>query len=134
MNVDLPNKASDDPLYQQVADRLRQLITEGTLQPGDRLPSVRKLHNQLSVSISTILEAYRVLEDQGWVQARSQSGYYVKSMPDSTRAEPQQSMILAQVSRSKSPSPIASMPAKATPICSNWGQRYPVRICFLYPP
>ncbi len=96
MNVDLPNKASDHPLYQQVADRLRQLMTEGTLQPGDRLPSVRKLHDQLSVSISTILEAYRVLEDQGWVQARSQSGYYVKSMPELTRAEPQQSMTLTQ--------------------------------------
>jgi DNA-binding transcriptional MocR family regulator len=96
MNVDLPNKAGDDPLYQQVADRLRQLMTEGTLQPGDRLPSVRKLHNQLSVSISTILEAYRVLEDQGWVQARSQSGYYVKSLPQPTRAEPQQSMLLTQ--------------------------------------
>jgi DNA-binding transcriptional MocR family regulator len=96
MNVDLPNKTNDLPLYQQVADRLRQLMTEGTLQPGDRLPSVRKLHGQLSVSISTILEAYRVLEDQGWVQARSQSGYYVKSMPQPIRAEPQQSMLLAQ--------------------------------------
>jgi DNA-binding transcriptional MocR family regulator len=94
MNLNLPNKASDDPLYQQVADRLRQLMTEGTLQPGDRLPSVRKLHDQLSVSISTILEAYRVLEDQGWVQARSQSGYYVKSKPRPTRPEPQQSTLL----------------------------------------
>jgi DNA-binding transcriptional MocR family regulator len=96
MNVDLPHKTSDQPLYQQVADRLRQLITEGTLQPGDRLPSVRKLHNQLSVSISTILEAYRVLEDQGWVQARSQSGYYVKASPSAPRGEPQQSTIQAQ--------------------------------------
>jgi DNA-binding transcriptional MocR family regulator len=97
MNVDLPNKNNDHPLYQQVADRLRQLMTEGTLQPGDRLPSVRKLHDQLSVSISTILEAYRVLEDQGWVQARSQSGYYVKSMASHTRAEPQQSTQLTHV-------------------------------------
>jgi DNA-binding transcriptional regulator YhcF (GntR family) len=86
MNVELPNKESDLPLYLQVADRLHQLMIEGTLQPGDRLPSVRKLHQQLSVSISTILEAYRVLEDRGWVQARSQSGYYVKSMLPNTRA------------------------------------------------
>ena len=71
-------------------------MIEGTLQPGDRLPSVRKLHQQLSVSISTILEAYRVLEDRGWVQARSQSGYYVKSMPANNRDEPQQSAAFVQ--------------------------------------
>jgi DNA-binding transcriptional MocR family regulator len=96
MNVELPNKETNQPLYLQVADRLHQLMVEGTLQPGDRLPSVRKLHQQLSVSISTILEAYRVLEDRGWVQARSQSGYYVKSMLPNTRAEPQQSAAFVQ--------------------------------------
>ncbi|MBW4461309.1 MAG: PLP-dependent aminotransferase family protein [Nodosilinea sp. WJT8-NPBG4] len=65
-------------LYEQVADRLQQLITEGTLKPGDRLPSVRKLRAQLSVSTSTVMEAYRLLEDRGMVVVRPQSGYYVK--------------------------------------------------------
>jgi DNA-binding transcriptional MocR family regulator len=92
MNAELPNKDIGHPLYQQVADRVRQLITEGTLQPGDRLPSVRKLHQQLSVSISTILEAYQLLENQGWVRVRPQSGYYVKQSIWSDRAEPQSSI------------------------------------------
>jgi DNA-binding transcriptional MocR family regulator len=65
-------------LYEQVADRIRLLISEGTLKPGDRLPSVRKLHQQFSVSISTVLEAYRLLEDQGLIGVRPQSGYFVK--------------------------------------------------------
>jgi DNA-binding transcriptional MocR family regulator len=65
-------------LYEQVADRLQQLIAEGTLQPGDRLPSVRKLRSQLSVSTSTVMEAYRLLEDRGLIVVRPQSGYYVK--------------------------------------------------------
>jgi DNA-binding transcriptional MocR family regulator len=78
METELPDKLHDGPLYEQVADRVRGLIEEGTLQVGDRLPSVRKLHQQLSVSVSTILEAYRLLEDQGWISARPQSGYYVK--------------------------------------------------------
>ncbi|MEM9003627.1 MAG: PLP-dependent aminotransferase family protein [Cyanobacteria bacterium P01_F01_bin.86] len=65
-------------LYEQVAERLQGLITEGTLKPGDRLPSVRKLREQLSVSTSTVLEAYRLLEDRGLITARPQSGYYVK--------------------------------------------------------
>ncbi|MGG6241648.1 PLP-dependent aminotransferase family protein [Nodosilinea sp. AN01ver1] len=65
-------------LYEQVADRLQRLITDGTLKPGDRLPSVRKLRSQLSVSTSTVMEAYRLLEDRGMVVVRPQSGYYVK--------------------------------------------------------
>jgi DNA-binding transcriptional MocR family regulator len=69
---------SDKSLYEQVADRLEALIHEGTLKPGDRLPSVRKLREQLSVSMSTVLEAYRLLEDRGMICARPQSGYYVR--------------------------------------------------------
>lgn len=83
--------ASNGTLYEQVADRIRGLITEGTLKIGDRLPSVRKLHQQLSVSISTVLEAYRLLEDQGLIEARPQSGYFVKQSFDRPD-EPSQSM------------------------------------------
>ncbi|MGB0563083.1 MAG: PLP-dependent aminotransferase family protein [Spirulinaceae cyanobacterium] len=75
----------NDVLYEQVAARLQRLITDGTLQPGDRLPSVRKLRQQLSVSTATVLEAYRLLEDQGLIFARPQSGYYVKA---AARPEP----------------------------------------------
>ncbi len=75
-------------LYQQVAERMEAAIQDGTLQPGDRLPSVRKLHRQLSVSISTVLEAYRLLEDRGLIQARPQSGYYVKPTALSSPPEP----------------------------------------------
>ncbi len=79
---------TDRNLYQQVADRMEAAIQEGTLQPGDRLPSVRKLHRQLTVSISTVLEAYRLLEDRGLIQARPQSGYYVKATALSSAPEP----------------------------------------------
>jgi DNA-binding transcriptional MocR family regulator len=77
MKVEIIEKAPDKNLYEQVAERIRSLIVEGTLKEGDRIPSVRKLHQQLSVSISTVLEAYRVLENQGWIGVRPQSGYYV---------------------------------------------------------
>jgi DNA-binding transcriptional MocR family regulator len=76
--VQLLDSDNDRNLYEQVAERIQGLIQEGTLQPGDRLPSVRKLHQQLAVSVSTVLEAYRLLEDRGSIYARPQSGYYVK--------------------------------------------------------
>jgi DNA-binding transcriptional MocR family regulator len=90
MKVKLIESSQDQNLYEQVADRIRGLIKEGTLQPGDRLPSVRKLREQWSVSVSTVLEAYRLLEDRGLITARPQSGYYVKQT--AAPAEPNPSM------------------------------------------
>ena len=65
-------------LYETVAGRIEWLIENETLRPGDRIPSVRKMHRQLSVSISTVMQAYRLLEDRGIIEARPQSGYYVR--------------------------------------------------------
>jgi DNA-binding transcriptional MocR family regulator len=86
--VKLIESSQDQNLYEQVADRIRGLIKEGTLQPGDRLPSVRKLREQWSVSVSTVLEAYRLLEDRGLISARPQSGYYVRQPQAHAPAEP----------------------------------------------
>jgi DNA-binding transcriptional MocR family regulator len=65
-------------LYERVADHITQLIDQGTLHGGDRLPSIRKLSSQMEVSISTVLQAYMILEDKNWIEARPQSGFYVK--------------------------------------------------------
>ena len=75
-------------LYEQVAHRIEGLISEGTLQTGDRIPSVRKMHQQMNVSISTVLEAYRLLEDRGLIAVRPQSGYFVRPGLLSHRDEP----------------------------------------------
>lgn len=53
-------------------------IKNNTLQPGDRLPSIRLLSQKMKVSIGTIQQAYADLEDQGLVRAKKRSGYYVK--------------------------------------------------------
>ena len=52
-------------LYLQLADTLAGRIGDGTYGPGDRIPSVRKLRDQFGVSLTTVLEACRVLEDRG---------------------------------------------------------------------
>lgn len=81
MNLKPLEKLDRTNLYEQVAYRVQSLIEEGTLQPGDRIPSVRRMHKQMNVSISTVLEAYRLLEDRGLIEARPQSGYFVKQTP-----------------------------------------------------
>jgi len=65
-------------LYEKVANHISRLIGEGTFSVGDRIPSVRKLHSDMKVSITTVMEAYRLLEDQGIIEAHPQSGYYVR--------------------------------------------------------
>jgi len=68
------------PLYSQVAEQIHALIRAGTLRPGERVPSVRRLSTQQRVSVATVLQAYQRLEDAGVIEARPQSGYYVKRM------------------------------------------------------
>jgi DNA-binding transcriptional MocR family regulator len=69
----------EENLYRQVALRISELIEHGTLRPGERVPSVRKCSEQQDVSIATVTQAYRLLEDQGLIEARPQSGYYVRA-------------------------------------------------------
>lgn len=66
-------------LYEQVAQKLEQLIRSGTLRPGDRLPSVRRASEQNGVSVTTAVQAYLSLENLGLVEARPKSGFYVRS-------------------------------------------------------
>lgn len=67
-----------EPLYRRIAAEIAETIQRGTLKIGDRLPSIRKLKTIKRVSIPTIQEALRILEDQGLVEARKKSGYFVK--------------------------------------------------------
>ena len=67
-----------DLLYNQVATHIRSLIDRGTLRVGERLPSIRKLSAQMDVSISTVLQAYMTLEAGHCIEAKPQSGFYVK--------------------------------------------------------
>lgn len=84
--TDLTNQETTK-LYEAVASRIRRLVSHGTFKAGDRLPSVRRLSNELQVSISTVLEAYRLLESQGFIEVRPQSGYYVRTSFPSLPAE-----------------------------------------------
>src|SRR5262245_57558343 len=69
------------PLYHQLAEQIHEMIRAGTLRAGDRVPSVRSLSQQQNVSVSTVLQAYQRLEDSGVIEARPQSGYYVRRAP-----------------------------------------------------
>ena len=64
-------------LYVNLADLLGTRIEQGFYRPGDRLPSVRALSAEHGVSLSTVQQAYRLLEDNGLASPRPKSGYFV---------------------------------------------------------
>lgn len=68
-------------LYRKLADELAALINNGGFQAGDRLPGVRHQAQLRSLSIATVIAAYRQLEDWGLLEVRNRSGFYVKSKP-----------------------------------------------------
>ena len=65
--------------YQYLADLLAQRIEQGLYQPGERLPSVRVLSSEHGVSISTVQQAYYLLEEKQLITPQSRSGYFVTS-------------------------------------------------------
>jgi len=71
------DRARDEPVYEQVADQVRQLVASGALAPGTALPPVRQLAGDLGVNLNTIARAYRVLEDEGFLDIRDRAGVVV---------------------------------------------------------
>ncbi len=65
--------------YRQLAQSFRQQIESKTWRAGEKLPSVRMACKHHGVSAGTVLQAYQLLEAQGWVIAKPQSGYFVTS-------------------------------------------------------
>ncbi|PSJ47347.1 GntR family transcriptional regulator [Zobellella endophytica] len=71
--------------YEQLAWQLREQIRAGTWRVGDRLPSLRQKAEQSGFSLMTVLSAYQLLESQGWIVSRPQSGYFVAPARESAR-------------------------------------------------
>jgi len=81
-------KDDETPLYIQAARAVRARILDGELRPGDRLPSVRGLSDELGVNPATIVAAYRILTREGYILAKAGSGAYVaRDAPVEGRAD-----------------------------------------------
>ena len=63
--------------YLRLYERLRKAILEGDYVPGTRLPSKRALADETGTSVITVEHAYALLCDEGYVEARERSGFFV---------------------------------------------------------
>ena len=75
------DRKSDEPLYRQLYLRLVELITDGSLPIGGRLPSSRALAQKIKVSRNTVVGAYQQLEVEGYVQTQRGSQTFVAAAP-----------------------------------------------------
>lgn len=71
---------SPTPLYEQIAGRIRVAVAAGDLNEGQALPSVRQLATTLRVNPATVVQAYRELQSQGFVELRQGAGTFVKAV------------------------------------------------------
>lgn len=66
------------PAYKQIANRLTAAMADGTLQRGDRLPTIRELNDHLGVNPNTVAKAYRELALKGLIDGQRGAGSFVK--------------------------------------------------------
>lgn len=69
------------PTYLQLVQQVRQAVRLGLLHPGDRLPTVKEVVEQLTINPNTVLRAYRELDLEGLVEGRRGVGTFVTSGP-----------------------------------------------------
>jgi GntR family transcriptional regulator len=69
------------PPYQQIGQQVRQALRMGVLAVGDQLPSVREVVAATAINPNTVLKAYRDLEREGLVEARTGHGTFVRARP-----------------------------------------------------
>jgi GntR family transcriptional regulator len=78
---------SPTPLYEQIAARVRLAVASGEMAQGDPLPSVRGLARDLRVNPATVVQAYRDLAADGFVELRHGQGTFIKEVPSFLREE-----------------------------------------------
>ncbi len=74
------------PLYEQIASRLKAAIGGGALAHADPLPSVRLLAGELRINPATVVQAYRLLESDGFAEMRQGAGTFVR-LPSSEQRQ-----------------------------------------------
>ena len=76
---------SPNPLWGQIAARVRVAVAAGELHPGEALPSVRELARRLRVNPATVAQAYRELAQEGFVETRHGAGTFIREVDGDRR-------------------------------------------------
>ncbi|MCL7745717.1 GntR family transcriptional regulator [Halalkalibacter alkaliphilus] len=78
---------SRKPIYEQLVEKMKELIIHEVYQPDEQLPSVRVLSQQLTINPNTIQKAYRELEHQGYIYSIPGKGKFVAPQSETINEE-----------------------------------------------
>ena len=98
-----PNPSSGVPIYLQLMEQVKHAIETGALRPGEQLPGMRPLAEELVINPNTVAKAYRELEHEGVIELRHGAGAFVsanaqaKKLTDKLRAA--QAVVAAAVEK-----------------------------------
>ncbi len=88
---------SGKPVYLQLVDQIRYAAASGALQPGEPLPSIRPLAEELRVNRNTIAKAYTELESQGVIETIPGKGCFLKESNSPFTKQVRQKMLTAEI-------------------------------------
>ena len=74
-----PNPSSGVPIYLQLMEQVKHNIETGALRPGEQLPGIRPLAEELVINPNTVAKAYRELEHEGVIELRHGAGAFVSA-------------------------------------------------------
>src|SRR4030095_9596086 len=98
-----PNPSSGVPIYLQLMEQVKHAVDTGALRPGDQLPGIRPLAEELVINPNTVAKAYRDVEHEGVIELRHGSGAFVtagtgrRKQTDKIRAA--QDIVIAAIER-----------------------------------
>jgi len=85
------------PVYLQLADQIRYATASGRLRPGEPLPALRPLAEELRINRNTIAKAYAELEAQGIIETIHGKGYFVKTNKSPFSSQERQRLLVAEI-------------------------------------
>ena len=82
-----PNPSSGVPIYLQLMEQVKHAIETGALRPGEQLPGIRPLAEELVINPNTVAKAYRELEHEGVIELRQGAGAFVSDSAPPTKKD-----------------------------------------------
>lgn len=89
-----------EPPYEQIRVQVRDAVRSGSLAAGSKLPTVRRLAEELGLAVNTVARAYRELESDGVIETRGRNGSFVRAQGDAIdRAVQDAARVYAETAR-----------------------------------
>jgi len=90
---------SSIPIYLQIVDQVKDAAASGALQPGEALPSIRPLAEELRVNRNTVAKAYSELESLGVIETLPGRGCFLKENHSALRKEVRRELLIEEIDR-----------------------------------